>query len=184
MRLQSSTEYLTIFAGILVTGLIVIFLLSNFSSFGKENIIKRSSAYWYSKKPLAILEAKVSPDSPYLKLIIKNNDIQKIEILSIDTQTFSTCRAYPTMVCDDPINITSGSTRVVNLNHLQITRQTTCVPFCHTVYVVAKNKCNSSEYGNYIEIENITIRYKKPGMDTEFIEKGEVAIEAVCTPND
>ena len=88
-RAQGSTEYLVIFASVLVVGLVVIFLLYSQQQNSIESLVKESEAYWSSKKPLAITTFDLSYRTIgtsrflYLNLILKNNGLEKVALRKI-----------------------------------------------------------------------------------------------------
>ncbi len=194
MKIQSSIEYLIVFSGVLTVALISIFLLGHFSNFGHETAIEKSTSYWANKKPLAILEAKVSPTSPFLRLVIKNNDIESIYIKSIETASYSTIgnpSINSPVTSGGSINpLASGDTMVYNVSHMRFYRKEVCTNqgpfvFCHDVYVPAYNECTPDKYGQYIKLTNITITYSKTRFDNpELVETSTEPLYAVCTPND
>ena len=104
MKGQGSTEYLVIFAAVLVVALIVIFLLGQFTGFGRESLVDQSKAYWEGKKPLSIVEWTFNSDGS-ATLILKNNDVEKVEFenITLDGYTAGT-----------PQNISPGGTTTVS----------------------------------------------------------------------
>ena len=81
-KAQGSTEYLVIFAAILIVALIVIYVLSAVVPFGTEANISQSQAYWKTMDPLSIEESDLRSDGT-LVLVIKNNDVRTIEAVNI-----------------------------------------------------------------------------------------------------
>jgi hypothetical protein len=81
---QGSTEYLVIFAAVLVVALLVIFLLANFSGFGVQSLIDQSRSYWRSQVPLSIDDYSAVLGAPNnITLRINNKDIKKINLTNI-----------------------------------------------------------------------------------------------------
>ena len=152
MKGQGSTEYLVIFAAVLVVALIVIFLLGQFTGFGRESLVDQSKGYWSGKKPIAITDWSVTTASgdDSITILFKNNDVEKIEIVNFSYSggNFAVNK-----------NLTSGST----------TAESFSADVCSNV-------------GEIAELSDVVIYYKKPAVDstTVFAEAGTMPIRVHC----
>ncbi len=154
MKGQGSTEYLVIFAAVLVVALIVIFLLGQFTGFGRESLVDQSKGYWTGKKPIAITDWSIQHGTTSsATFLVKNNDVEKIELVNITTNegVFSSGAG----------NITSGSTTTIT--------GTTTAQVC-------------ANAGDIAELTDVVIYYKKPSVSTStvFAEAGTMPIRVQC----
>lgn len=78
---QTTTEYLTILAVVIIIALIVVGLMGWFPALGAGITEKQSKAYWKSTEPLAITDWDV--DDTNISLVIMNMTTDKIEIEDI-----------------------------------------------------------------------------------------------------
>ena len=157
MKGQGSTEYLVIFAAVLVVALIVIFLLGQFTGFGRESLVDQSKGYWSGKKPIAITDWSVTTASgnDTITILLKNNDVEKIEIVNVTVTGGTSTKAFSINS-----NLTSGSTTTSTLSTLDV--------------------CSNT--GDIAELSNVVIYYKKPSVSssTTFAEAGTMPIRMQC----
>ena len=157
MKGQGSTEYLVIFAAVLVVALIVIFLLGQFTGFGRESLVDQSKGYWSGKKPIAITDWTIAYGGTQT-FLLKNNDVQKVTVYNITTADYTFADTAGS------ITLASGATDTLD--------DTETVSECD----------NSNEVGNVVEFTDVIIYYSKPEVgSTVFAEAGTVPIRAYCS---
>ncbi len=87
MKAQGSTEYLVIFAAVLVVSLIVIFILGEMVKYHEESKVSKSQSYWAAKEPFGLIEGYVTQNTiapgtsyPRFYVVLKNNDLRKMQL--------------------------------------------------------------------------------------------------------
>ena len=84
MKGQGSTEYLVIFAAVLVIALIVIFLLGQFTGFSQKSLLDQSKSALAQEIPLSIVDwSPVDNGAHNITLRIKNKDVKKIYLRDV-----------------------------------------------------------------------------------------------------
>ena len=154
MKGQGSTEYLVIFAAVLVVALIVIFLLGQFSGFGRESLVDQSKGYWSGKKPVAVTDWTITAgaNNNSVTMLLKNVDVQKIEVVDVNFSEGS---------ISVNTNLSSGGTTTAS--------GTTSSSVC----------TNAGDIG---ELTDVVIYYRKPDVGTTvFAEAGTVPLRAQCS---
>jgi hypothetical protein len=152
MKGQGSTEYLVIFAAVLVVALLVIFLLGNFSGFGTKSLVDQSASYWSGQIPLGVV-AYSPVGTNNLTLRIQNKDVNKIELRNVSLDGTSQSAGLP-------VNITSGNRVDVNVN------------FTSTV-------CGSGESGQLKEFKMV-LTYRFPPSTVDYTIVGTTPLRVVC----
>ena len=178
MKAQGSTEYLIVFAAILLVSLILIFLLSNYSGFGQESKIKQSEAYWSSMKPIAIdqVEFKYGEDQleEFIYIEFENKGLRKIEIVNIS----ATGRHID--LTGNGVNASEYITRNISSGEKFVGKAIIDGKYCCSSDDMSK----TAKIGNIEEINGFTITYKIPGSNQEFKEVGTVPLRGICSGPD
>ncbi|MEM4295757.1 MAG: class III signal peptide-containing protein [Candidatus Anstonellales archaeon] len=152
MKGQGSTEYLVIFAAVLVVALLVIFLLGNFSGFGTKSLVDQSKGYWSGQVPLGIV-AYSPVGTNNLTMSIQNKDVKKIELRAVSLDGTANSAGLPK-------NITAGNTADVNVN------------FTSTV-------CAAADSGQLKEFQMV-LTYGYPPSTVNYTIVGTTPLRVVC----
>ncbi len=154
MKGQGSTEYLVIFAAVLVVALIVVFLLNQFGQYGQKSLIDNSKIYWASMMPVGVSDwAVTSSDGKNVTFTLTNKDVRKLTITNISL--------------DD-----NAPSSALSVSLYPSDETETTVTFASAV-------CSSSDSGKMKEFDMV-ISYKKSFGTATYKEIGKVPMRVVC----
>ena len=160
IKAQGATEYLVIFAAVLVVALLVIFLLTNFTSFGIQSLVDQSKSYWKSMIPLAIEEfSPVLGGANNITFRIVNKDIKKINLTNITLDGVSQAAG----ITASGIVLNPGQSVTLNVNY-----SAPLAPICTTT-----NRGQMKEY-------TVTLIYRFPPDQTAYSTVGTVPLRIIC----
>ena len=151
MKGQGSTEYLVVFAAVLIVALIVVYVLNSFGQIGQSTARTSSEVSWQNERPVGI--TKWDPVGPNVTFRFKNNGARKIYIKNITLDTEA-----PTSALN--LKLTSGSEK----------EQT--VTFGNDI-------CSSTESGETKEYD-VKIKYTVGSGTHEYTEVGSVPMKIIC----
>ncbi len=152
MKGQGSTEYLVIFAAVLVVALIVILLLSNFTGFAQKASVDQSVSYWAQANPIALQAWSPSGDN-----------------LTVRMQNRDTHRLYISNMTLDGTAPTSFTT--IQLAGGESTETTLTFP--------AGTVCGAGDSGKVKEFD-VEIQYKYRSDGATYTEVGKTPLRLVC----
>ena len=152
MKGQGSTEYLVIFAAVLVVALIVILLLGQFAGFAQKASLDQSKDYWNGALPISLQDWSATGDN--LTVIFQNRDLRRIIVTN--------------MTLD---GTAPSSFSEVVLAGGESSEQTITYP--------SGTICGSGDSGKTKEF-NVVIKYKYRSSGSEYIEVGKTPLRLVC----
>ncbi|RME79505.1 MAG: class III signal peptide-containing protein [Methanobacteriota archaeon] len=158
MKGQGSTEYLVVFAAVLVIALIVIFLLGQFSGFSQKSLADQSKSSWAQMVPVAVEDfGPVGNGSTNVTLKLKNLDVKKLYIRDVLFDGTSATASTPTF--GNAAKLNPGQDKEFEVQFGTV--------------------CDSGDSGQMVEYD-MQINYSYKAGGTQFTEVGSTPIRILC----
>ena len=156
MKGQGSTEYLVIFAAVLVIALIVIFLLGQFTGFSQKSLVDQSKSALAQELPVSIVDwAPVGNGSTNITLRLKNKDVKKVYIRDIIFDGSSATAVNPSL----PKKLNPGQEKEFEAQFSSL--------------------CGADDSGQMVEFD-VQINYSYSSSGTQYIVNPATPLRMVC----